>query len=209
MASITKLDYYLSVLIGFLTGVFLIPTAINLGITSYAVLFLLPIAIPVLFAIGIWLGIFLSRWVVIMVQFSKFVAVGLSNTAIDFGILNMLSMLTGITAGLQVGGVNVPGFVAAVVNSYFWNQNWVFKGRESGEGILHDFPKFLAVSVIGLIINSGIIILTTNYGEAVIGLQPEMRLNIAKVIATGVVLMWNFVGYKFLVFRKNNNSAAA
>ena len=198
----TKLDYSITVLVGFLTGVFLVPTAVNLGVKSYAVLFFLPLVVPVLFAIGIWLGVFLSRWLAIMMQFSKFVAVGLSNTAIDFGILNILSMLTGITAGLQVGGVNVPGFVAAVVNSYFWNQNWVFKGRESGEGVLHDFPKFLAVSVIGLIINSVIIILITNYGEAVIGLQPETRLNIAKVVATGMVLVWNFLGYKFLVFRK-------
>ena len=200
---IQKIDYSIAVLVGFLTGVFLVPTAINLGFKSYTVLFLLPIAIPVLFAVGIWLGGFLSRWLAIMRQFSKFAAVGFSNTAIDFGILNLLSMATGVTAGLQIGGVNVPGFVASVLNSYFWNQNWVFKGRESGEGVLHDFPKFLAVSVTGLLINSGIIILGTNFSGILGDFSAVTVLNISKVVATGVVLMWNFIGYKFLVFRKN------
>ena len=200
---IQKIDYSIAALVGFLTGIFLVPTAINLGFKSYVVLFLLPLVAPLLIVFGVWLGKFISRWLSVMSQVSKFAAVGISNTAIDFGILNLLSMATGITAGLQIGGVNVPGFVAAVINSYFWNQNWVFKGRESGEGALHDFPKFLAVSLVGLLINSGIIILGTSFSAGLGDFSAVTVLNISKVAATGVVLGWNFVGYKFLVFRKN------
>jgi len=199
---ITKFDYYLAILVGFLAGVFLVPTAINLGVANYAVLFLLPLAFPPLFAIGIWLGQFLSRWLAFMPQFSKFVAVGFSNTAIDFGILNLLSMVTQVTSGLIIGGVNVPGFVVAVFNSYFWNQFWVFKGREGNEGFLHDFPKFLAVTLVGLLINSAIVVLATTYVDPWGGIGKEAWLNLAKVAATAVALVWNFVGYKFLVFRK-------
>ena len=42
-----------------------------------------------------------------------------------------------------------------------------------------------------------------NMGMLFAGLPAVGKSTISKVVATGVVLMWNFIGYKFLVFRKN------
>lgn len=196
---ITKQDYALAALIGFLVGIFAIPTVINLGIKTYAVLFILPLVMPLAWIFGLWLGGVLSRWLPFMTQLSKFAAVGFLNTAIDFGVLNLLSRITGITAGFFIGGVNVPGFSVAVLNSYFWNKFWVFRDREGG---VEDFFKFIAVTLIGLGINSGIIILVTTYISPSFGLTPERWLNLAKVLATAISMIWNFLGYKFLVFRR-------
>lgn len=193
-----KQDYLIAALVGFLTGVFAVPTSINLGVRSRLILMLLPLAVALLFALGVWLAGFLSRWLSFFAQLSKFAAVGFLNTSIDFGILNLLSAATGVTSGFVVGGVNVPGFSAAVINSYLWNKFWVFRGREQ---VLRDFPKFFAVSFAGLLLNSGIIIFMTTYVPAAFGIGNAAWLNFAKVLATALVLVWNFLGYKFLVFR--------
>ena len=109
----------------------------------------------------------------------------------------------GITAGLVVGGVNLPGFIVAVFNSYFWNKFWVFRDR-GPEPLFADFPKFFAVTAIGVIINSGIVISLTTYVPSAFKLEPNQALNAAKVIATIITHFWNFAEYKFLVFRQRS-----
>ena len=138
-----------------------------------------------------------------MAQFGKFAAVGFLNTAIDFGVLNLLSLTTGITSGYIIGGVNIPGFLAAATNSYFWNKFWVFK--KSGEGgVWHDFPRFLAVTVTGVLINGGAVVLLTTFVSPPFGMDGVRWLNISKVFATVITLVWNFFGYKFFVFGTKN-----
>lgn len=198
---IIKTDYYLVSLVGFLAGVFVVPTVVNLGIRNHLILFTLPLLFPLLFIAGLAVVSFFSRWLPVFVQFGKFAAVGFSSTAIDFGVLNILSLATGVTAGFILGGVNVPGFSIAVFNSYFWNKFWTFKAGGEG-GFFRDFPKFLAVAAFGLLLNSGIVILITTYIPPFFGLNAQTHLNIAKVIATILVLFWNFLGLKFIVFRK-------
>lgn len=198
---ITKKDYFLAALIGFLVAIFAIPTLFNLGVGRPLVFLALVLILPILWAFGVWLGGYLSRWFSFFGQFGKFAAVGFSSAAIDFGVLNTLSILSGVTAGFILGGVNIPGFSVAVLNGYLWNKLWVFKDRDK-ENLFHDFPKFLAVTVIGLLLNSGIIILLTTYFPLAFGFREESWLNIAKVLATAVVMIWNFTGYKFVVFKK-------
>lgn len=198
---ITKQDYAIGSLVGFLTGIFALPTFINLGLRDLGMLSVVPLIFPVLFVFGVWLTKFLSRRLAVMAQFGKFAAVGFLNTAIDFGVLNILSMITGVTAGFVLGGVNIPGFILAVSNAYFWNKFWVFRDREGG--VLSDFPRFLAVSLIGLLINSGTVVIFTTYLPLLSGLSGTTWLNVAKVIATVISLAWNFFGYKFLVFRSS------
>ncbi|QQG45162.1 MAG: GtrA family protein [Candidatus Sungiibacteriota bacterium] len=196
----SKVDYYIAILVGFLTGVFVLPTLFNLGLRERIIFLALPLAVPVIFVAGIWVGGFVSRWFGFFSQLSKFAAVGFLNTAIDFGVLNVLSILTGVTGGFILGGVNVPGFSLAVINSYFWNKFWVFRDRTE-KGVFEDFPKFLAVTLLGLLLNSGIVVFITTYVPPILPVGQDVWLNIAKAAATAVALVWNFVGYKFLVFR--------
>lgn len=198
-------DYAVAALVGFLVGVFAIPTLVNLGVRSHAVLIALPIAALILFVFGIGVARILSRWLPIFNQLGRFAAVGFLNTTIDFGILNILSLASGITTGLIVGGINIPGFAIAVINSYFWNKYWVFKDRDR-ESVLHDFPKFLAVSVVGLFLNSGIVTFVSTYMPYLSNLPQSTWLNVAKAAATVITLAWNFLGYKFLVFRQNTDA---
>jgi putative flippase GtrA len=61
---------------------------------------------------------------------------------------------------------------------------------------------FFVVSVIGALINTGIITLATSYIDPLFGMGEQLWLNFAKAAATGISLVWNFVGYKIFVFKR-------
>jgi len=214
----TKIDYLVAAMAGVATAGFLWITLQFLGalralpFPSIA-LFLV---VPVLWVLGVWLGGFLgARFMPFFNQFGKFAVVGFLSASIDFAVLNFMSYLTGITAGVTVGWINVPGFLIAVVNGYLWNKLWVFGAPPSlksdfgtpkksdffpGGGLFHDFPKFFGVTSIGLLINSGIIVLLTTY-VPIPPISTKLWLNAAKIIANGFAMIWNFLGYKFIAFR--------
>jgi putative flippase GtrA len=133
------------------------------------------------------------------VQFGKFLAVGTLNTAIDFGMLNLLSWLTGIYGGVRLTPINLPGMLLAVANSYLLNKHWTFKtpshsrrGREMG--------SFMLVSLIGVSLNTALLVAFTRFIAPPVALTAQLWENLAKALATGGALLWNFVGYKYLVF---------
>jgi putative flippase GtrA len=66
------------------------------------------------------------------------------------------------------------------------------------------FTAFIVISVIGLLINTAIVGLVS---AQVVGYlatlsRPDLAKNVAKVLATIISLMWNFAGYKFIVFKE-------
>ena len=199
-----KKDYIISIIVGLVTVLFVLPSLRNMEFGGWLFVVVLFFVVPVLWVIGLFLGKFLSKWLSFIYQFAKFVIVGFLNTAIDFGVLNILSMMTGLTSGFLVGGVNIPGSTLAAINSYFWQKFWVFKKKEvQGEKTNYsDFITFVAVVLVGVFINGGIVVLLTTYIHPFGGLSPERWLNVAKIIATAVSLIWSFLGFKFLVFKK-------
>jgi putative flippase GtrA len=136
-----------------------------------------------------------------VLQFSKFFVVGILNTGIDFAILNFLMWMTQTYEGGHVAIFNTISFSVAVINSYILNKYWTFEDKSSIKAPVQ-FAKFLTVAVIGWILNTGILFSITTYIHPVFGLSSALWANLAKAMATGVVLVWNFVGYKFLVFKK-------
>ncbi|MBU2472505.1 GtrA family protein [Patescibacteria group bacterium] len=134
-------------------------------------------------------------------QFSKFVVIGFVNTGIDFSILNLLMWLFKIYSGKWLILLNMISFTIAVVNSYFWNKFWVFKDKEESE-TGKKFSQFILITLIGMAINSSIVFGIATYIPPFFGLSKELWANLAKAAATGVSLIWNFTGYKFIVFKK-------
>ncbi|MDP3772576.1 MAG: GtrA family protein [bacterium] len=207
---LTKMDYAIGGLIGFFVGIFAIPTIINLGVHAKVTmrfgvppaLFLLalPWIMVVVYLIAVRIGDKLSRKILLFTQLTRFGAVGVLNTVIDFGVLNLLSIVTGFTAGFLIAGVNVPGFLLGATNSYFWNKLWVF-AKKDNQPFFHDLSKFAIVTILGAVINGGIVGGVTVLIHS--GVAPAILLNAAKAGATIITLVWNFVGYKLFVFRSD------
>lgn len=201
---VKKKDFLLAAIAGFFTALFILPVIKNIKLrigTGY-IFALLAVGIPFLWMLAIVVGHVLARWLAWIRYFVKFCIVGFLNAAIDFGVLNLLSLYTGLTSGFIIGGVNVPGFVVAATNSYFWNKFWVFQAPEGRKVGYSDIPTFLIVLVSGILLNSGMVVFISTYVPPFFGLTPERWLNIAKVVASAVALMWNFIGFKFFVFKK-------
>ena len=135
------------------------------------------------------------------IQFSKFVLIGFLNTGIDFAILNLLMWQTGIYSGKYIILLNAIAFSVAVTNSYFWNKFWIFRAKET-EKKAGEFAQFVAVTLVGMAINTTIVYSVTTLVSPMFGLSVELWANLAKAAATSISLVWNFTGYKLIVFKR-------
>lgn len=194
-----KRDLLFSLAAAFLIALFLLPTLINTQL--YNKLPISPIllfgSLPFVIVGGMFVAAFLSQWIAVLWQLAKFALVGVLNTAIDFGILNLLIAMTGATSGIGIIFVNATSFSTALVNSYFWNKEWVF-----GQGKKSSFLVFWVVTMIGLSINTGTVYILTTFVSPILVDSPTLWANFAKVLATVLSLVWNYSGYKLIVFKK-------
>ena len=129
-------------------------------------------------------------------QIAKFILIGGFNTLIDLGVLNILIFATGITSGLGFSLFKGTSFLVAVSNSYFWNKRWTFRSKKDV------FLQFFTVSAVGFVLNVGTASFVVNVITPQFELSEQLWANIGAITGTLVVMTWNFLGYKFVVFKK-------
>ena len=168
----------------------------NLNAATGAVIILV---IILLFNFALFVAELISRSIPVVLQFVKFMAIGSLNTLLDLGVLNLLILITVIASGYWYSVFKAISFIVANINSYFWNKHWTFSSGKSAT--IREFGKFFTVSVIGFAINIGIASFIVNIVGAPAGFSPAEWANVGAIIATLAVLLWNFLGYKFLVFK--------
>ncbi|MBU4350994.1 GtrA family protein [Candidatus Parcubacteria bacterium] len=132
-----------------------------------------------------------------LLQFLKFFLVGSLNFLIDLGILFLLISASGMDKGWQYSVFKGISFFIATVNSYFLNRAWTFESKE------RKFNLFLLISIIGFFINVGVASLVVNSISPWFGLNSKTWAIIGAVKGSFVGLFWNFLGYKFIVFKEN------
>lgn len=135
----------------------------------------------------------------VVLQFYRFVLVGVFNTLLDLAVLNGLIVLTATATGTHFSLFKAVSFAVAVANSYIWNKFWTFRKKKGG-GIA-EFGQFIAVSLVGLGVNVAAASLVVNAIEPPGGLPPQLWANVGAMVAIGFSTIWNFIGYKFVVFR--------
>jgi len=119
-------------------------------------------------------------------QFIKFSIVGLSNTLIDIGIFQALIAYTPIYYVVA----NIISFLFGVLNSYIWNRVWTFKSPNKKIG--KEFTRFVIISMVGLALNTLFLVVFMEVFDF-----PSF---LGKVLATILVLIWNFFMSKFWAF---------
>ena len=201
-----KSDILNSIILGEMVAIFLIVISKNLErdipildiiIRSKWLIFLL---VPALATLAVYGTFHLGRRRPVLFQFGKFITIGLSNTAIDFGILNLLIFLTDIERGYFYSLFKAISFMFAVTNSYFWNKFWAFESSNT-KGTRKEFFQFLTISGIGF----GINVIVASFVVNVIGpigeISARLWANLGAFSAIAISLLWNFLGYKFIVFK--------
>jgi putative flippase GtrA len=121
-----------------------------------------------------------------LLRFLRFCVVGVSGTAVDFGLTWLCKEIFKIPKFIA----NAIGFVVAATSNYILNRIWTWGSTNEQVGV--EYVKFFAVSLIGLGLNTLIIYL---FNE-----KLKWNFYVAKVIATGVVMMWNFLANNFFTF---------
>ncbi len=192
-----KGDLERALFIGLLIGVFLVPTEVNLGLAVPVVVATVCV-FPLLCVVGLWLARILVYRVKSLRQLVRFALVGVSNTAINFGVLNVLIAATGIERGLPFALLQAVGFAAALFNSYLWNSHWSFENTKARTE--REFAVFFLVTVIGLLLNSLVGYIVTTYAAPLAGIDPTRWANVANLAGTLVAAVWDFLGFKFIVF---------
>ncbi|PIX90720.1 MAG: hypothetical protein COZ28_02195 [Candidatus Moranbacteria bacterium CG_4_10_14_3_um_filter_44_15] len=140
----------------------------------------------------------------IIPQFIKFALIGFMNFFIDIAVLNLEMFLSGKSSGVYYTFFKAVSFLCAVIFSYFFNKYWAFQDRKKTEQA-KQFSQFLFVSIIGMIINVITASTIVNYIAPqikFITLSGKLWGNLGAVGGSAIGLIWNFIGYKFWVFKK-------
>lgn len=166
------------------------------GVISYIWLIL-----PALAFLGIIVADFLSRWLKVLWQLAKFLLVGTSNVFVDLGVLGLLQFVTGIASGYWYSVFKAASSLVSIFNSYLWNKFWSFEQKDNSEAT-KEAVKFFAVALSGILVNNFIASYLVNVLGPQGGLSKQGWGIIAGVVAAIIVFVWDFVGYKFFVFKK-------
>ena len=123
-----------------------------------------------------------------IVKFLKFCVVGASGVVVDFGI----TWICREKLRLNQYVANSTGFLCAVLSNYALNRVWTFHSQDPSVAV--QFSKFLVIALIGLGLNNAIIYF----------LNERRKINfwMAKLIATGIVMVWNFGANVLFTFNR-------
>ena len=140
----------------------------------------------------------------LVLKFLKFGIVGASGMVVDFAVLYVLRDIVGLHDILA----NTISFTAAATSNYFLNRIWTFRSHDQQVG--KEYLKFLMVSIVGLGINNGVLILSHQLwpvayeqgGLSLAGISIDY-FYLFKLLAIAITTLWNFFGNILFTFRKN------
>lgn len=142
-------------------------------------------------------------------RFVKFGIVGVLGTVTHITLFNVLLLVFHLPPLVA----NVIGFSTAVIQNFTLNRKWTFPETRS-RSFLPQLGKFAVVSVLGLIINSFVLLTVSHFLEqfwnsliADPHLAHIINQNFALAVAIGVTLFWNFFVNRLWTFRSHGTPA--
>jgi putative flippase GtrA len=93
----------------------------------------------------------------------------------------------------------VVSFIIVTIFKYFANKYWAFEKTEK-ERMEKEFGIFFLITAISGIIQVGVASLLFKF--LILIVSPLLAGNIGKILGIVVASIWNFICYKFLVFKK-------
>jgi putative flippase GtrA len=132
-------------------------------------------------------------------RISRFLAVGAVGTVLDFSLLTLLKL-----AGMPTLPANSFSFTAGLLNNFTWNRLWTFHdGAQTNWR--KQFTQFALISIVGLALNTLIVLSLESPLGNMLG-QPEWGYLPAKVMATGIMVFWNYFANRMWTFRKQESA---
>ena len=134
------------------------------------------------------------------IRFSKFSTVGLSNAAVDIGVLNLFLWLQPTREVYVLVIFNGIALVLANANSYVWNTLWTFRGRaehDLRQGVLFALQALVNIGVSNTLFWALVhpLIVNTEIPTYLVG-------NVAKLASILVASTISFFILRYVVFSR-------
>ena len=133
-------------------------------------------------------------------RFSKFSLVGISNAAIDIGVLNLFLWLAPTREVTLLVIFNGVALILANLNSYAWNTLWTFRGRAE-----HDMRQIILFGLQALVnigISNGLFWALIRPVIIYTEVPTYLAGNVAKIISVTVASTISFFIMRYVVFSR-------
>lgn len=207
-------DLWATLVIGGAVGLLIQPILANNLPPQYHLGFALRVGIFAFFLIiapfALWIASLIARAVPTIYQFAQFAAVGTLNSFIDVGVFNLETFFNGtpdISNGL-FAAFKAASFLCATTNSFFWNKYWTFNAKEKPSA--SQVTAFYGIALFGWALNVSVATFVKSIGPQSGQAHLALWINIVAPLAgIAASLFWNFIGYKYFVFKKPAEPVAA
>lgn len=122
-----------------------------------------------------------------LTQLGRYLATGLLAAALEYGLLILLTEYVGLWYIISNSIAYASGFAV----SFLLNRYWSFQSREN---IVKQFLQYAALFSLNLILNNVLMYLFTN--------TAGIPYTISKLIVMSMVVVWNFIIYKKVIYRR-------
>ncbi len=123
-----------------------------------------------------------------MAQLFRYVIVGGIAFVVDYGLLFVLTEYLHFHYLVSA----TISFIAGLIVNYAISTSWIFRHSKL-ENKWMEFLIYSLIGVVGLLVNNGMLYLLTDY--------LHIHYMFSKLITAAVVMVWNFVGRKVILFK--------
>lgn len=134
-------------------------------------------------------GIFVTPTKNGFLQFFRYIFVGGIATVVDWGVLFALTELCGLYHLISA----IIAFFAGLATNFLLSKLLVFKASEVRTSPVMEFVGYAVIGAIGLGMTELIMFLFTDH--------LALHYMLSKVIATFVVLIWNYLARKLIIYK--------
>ena len=147
------------------------------------------IILPLLSVVGLLLCDIIGKKFLFVSQAGKFALVGAFADVVDIKAFQLLFWLAPFS--LFFKGIS---FLMATGIKYWANKHWAFEKHEGGQ-----VAQFFIVTLVGLAID---ILAFYFLSKISTGITSKLWVELSIILSALITAVWNFLGYKFLVFKK-------
>lgn len=128
-------------------------------------------------------------------QFLSYFAVGGISALVEWVVFYLLGKLF----GMPYLPATALAFVFSTTANWFLGRTFTFRNSNLGKKKAREILQVFGVSGIGLLGNLALMYLFVT----VLGMNTELLKTLAKILATGIVFIWNYLSRKLWIYRES------
>ena len=162
--------------------------------------FLLYYIFPLISLLCLWIAFLIGKKFLFVYQAAKHLLIGALAAVVDIKIFQLSAWLFSLVIIISPLVSKTISFLIATLVKFWGNKHWAFEKHEK-EGI-KEMAQFFIVTLVGL----GLDLIAFYYFVKIMGPQFQMPVDVwtelSIIMAAAAAFLWNFLGYKFIVFKK-------